>query len=105
MGDMISGRALSSADAGRLAATAPLRRLRATRSTSAIKKPESPRTPTEERLKVGTTKRLMLADRRARQLGRSAARRKAPRYDGAEFSMSVTQFYSDCAEALVASED
>ena len=39
--------------------------------------------PTAERLRVGSTKRLVLADCRARQLGRSATRTKGPRYDGA----------------------
>ena len=40
------------------------------------------RSPTAERLKVGTTKRLVLADRKARLLGGAATRTKGQRYGG-----------------------
>ena len=69
---------MSSADAGRLAVTASLQRLLATRSMRSrnLKGLATDR----ELLKVGTTMRLVIADRRARRLGRSAARTKGPRY-------------------------
>jgi len=40
--------------------------------------------PTVDRLDCGWMRRLVLAERRARRLGKSATRTKGPRYDGAQ---------------------
>jgi len=59
---------VSSVDAGRLAVTASLQRLRG--SSFHLRDPETwkVRPPTAERLKVGTSMRPVLADRRVRRL-------------------------------------
>jgi len=99
---------MSSVDAGRLAATAPLRRLRATSSISEIQKPERSGHRLRNAWRSGPPSDWCLltvesADWEDQLHGQKVQDTAMPCHE--ELCMSVAQFYTECAQELVASED